>query len=275
MFLCFVSDAFKTKDNNKQTTFDRNLGNNNKLQQNGNGESRELRFNRRNRDENRPAGGQQQTNNNSNNLCNGNAQEYNSNRDDRPPRRTGNDRGLDNRRDGGERREGGGGGPPRRPYGGKREFDRQSGSDKTGVKAVDKREGGGAHNWGTHKQDIEDLNKSNSDWEADKDANKEDGNGNANVSAGSAASKDGAAATAVGKEDASEATPAAEEEAKEITLEEWKAQRAVRAKPQFNIRKAGEGEDTSQWKKMVALNNRKKKVSFFFQINIFQLFVRN
>lgn len=42
-------------------------------------------------------------------------------------------------------------GPPnndrRRQYG-KREFDRQSGSDKTGVKAVDKREGAGAHNWG-------------------------------------------------------------------------------------------------------------------------------
>lgn len=35
----------------------------------------------------------------------------------------------------------------RRQYG-KREFDRQSGSDKTGVKAVDKREGAGAHNWG-------------------------------------------------------------------------------------------------------------------------------
>lgn len=49
-----------------------------------------------------------------------------------------------------------------------------------------------------------------------------------------------------------------EEETKELTLDEWKAQRAVRAKPQFNIRKAGEGEDLSQWKKMIALNNKKK-----------------
>lgn len=42
---------------------------------------------------------------------------------------------------------------------GKREFDRQSGSDKTGVKSVDKREGAGAHNWGSHKQDLDDLGK--------------------------------------------------------------------------------------------------------------------
>ena len=42
---------------------------------------------------------------------------------------------------------GGGGGAPFRG-GGKREFERRSGSDKSSVKAVDKREGGGAHNWG-------------------------------------------------------------------------------------------------------------------------------
>ncbi|XP_023930073.1 plasminogen activator inhibitor 1 RNA-binding protein-like isoform X2 [Lingula anatina] len=38
---------------------------------------------------------------------------------------------------------------------GKREFDRHSGSDKTGVKPVDKRDGGGAFNWGTVKDDVE------------------------------------------------------------------------------------------------------------------------
>jgi plasminogen activator inhibitor 1 RNA-binding protein len=32
---------------------------------------------------------------------------------------------------------------------GKREFERHSGSDRTGLKPVEKREGGGAHNWGT------------------------------------------------------------------------------------------------------------------------------
>lgn len=48
-----------------------------------------------------------------------------------------------------------------------------------------------------------------------------------------------------------------EEEPKELTLDEWKAQRAGRIKPQYNIRKAGEGEDQSQWKKMYELNKKK------------------
>lgn len=52
-------------------------------------------------------------------------------------------------------------------------------------------------------------------------------------------------------------TVPAEEEPKELTLDEWKAQRAGRAKPQYNIRKAGEGEDPSQWKKMYELNKKK------------------
>lgn len=53
-----------------------------------------------------------------------------------------------------------------------------------------------------------------------------------------------------------EAAPV-EEEPKELTLDEWKAQRAGRAKPTYNIRKAGEGEDQSQWKKMYELNKKK------------------
>jgi len=41
-------------------------------------------------------------------------------------------------------------------------------------------------------------------------------------------------------------------------LDEWKAQRAGRIKPQYNIRKAGEGEDPSQWKKMFELKKKEK-----------------
>ena len=126
-----------------------------------------------------------------------------------------------------------------REFRGKREFDRQSGSDKTGVKSVDKREGAGAHNWGSVKDDIDDGNKVN-------DTNAE-----------------GANAATEKAEDSSNEQQAeqisVEEETKELTLDEWKAQKQQRVKPQFNIRKAGEGEDTSQWKKMVALNNTKKK----------------
>uniref|UniRef100_A0A182IQS1 Hyaluronan/mRNA-binding protein domain-containing protein n=1 Tax=Anopheles atroparvus TaxID=41427 RepID=A0A182IQS1_ANOAO len=42
---------------------------------------------------------------------------------------------------------------------------------------------------------------------------------------------------------------------KEMTLDEWKAQKAaVRLKPQYNLRKAGDGEDPARWDKMVALD---------------------
>lgn len=145
--------------------------------------------------------------------------------------------------------------PNRRFGGGKREFDRQSGSDKTGIKAVDKRDGGGAHNWGSIKQQIDDSNKP--DWEPEQGKEKvkptEGSDNNGNVQQ---ANKEQTA-----EQSANNQTE--EDEAKEITLDEWKAQRANRSKPQFNIRKAGEGEDTSQWKKMVALESRKKKVRPF------------
>lgn len=68
--------------------------------------------------------------------------------------------------------------------------------------------------------------------------------------------KEGEASDADAKEELKEG-----EELKEMTLDEWKAQRqATRTKPQYNLRKAGEGEDSKQWKTMVALD--KKKVRF-------------
>lgn len=50
----------------------------------------------------------------------------------------------------------------------------------------------------------------------------------------------------------------AEEEARELTLDEWKALRSNRQKPQYNLRKAGEGEDLTRWKKMYALERKKE-----------------
>ncbi|CAH2086096.1 unnamed protein product [Euphydryas editha] len=97
----------------------------------------------------------------------------------RPPRREFGDRrpnferrNFSDNPEGGERR---GPRPPREPRDGqrgprpgydgrgKREFDRRSGSDKTGVKPVDKREGAGPHNWGTIKDDLDELNKTGSE----------------------------------------------------------------------------------------------------------------
>ncbi|KAM8703693.1 hypothetical protein ACLKA7_008338 [Drosophila subpalustris] len=116
---------------------------------------------------------------------------------------------------------------------GKREFDRQSGSDKTGIKSVDKRDGAGAHNWGSAKQDIEDL-------------------------------KDGAPAPTTDKDDsANEQTGGdttnnvEEDDSKQMTLDEWKALKDQRAKPNYNLRKAGEGEENVEWKKMIVLGKKK------------------
>ncbi|XP_017052631.1 ribosome-binding protein 1 [Drosophila ficusphila] len=131
-------------------------------------------------------------------------------------------------------------GPPRARTGekfGKREFDRQSGSDKTGVKSIDKREGGGAHNWGSPKQDIEDLKTGESSPQAEKE-------------------------DSANEQSADPAAIAEEDESKQMTLDEWKALREQRAKPNWNLRKAGEGAvDNAEWKKMIVLSKKKESNS--------------
>lgn len=157
-------------------------------------------------------------------------------------------RGMGRGGRGGGFRGGRGGGYDNR---GKREFDRQSGSDKTGIKPIDKRDGAGSHNWGTHNDEIEEsLNTTTDDWNTEKpEADVAPG---ANDSAGSAG---GAPSTDSGV--APEEKPV-EEETRELTLDEWKALRQNRTKPQYNLRKAGEGEDLSRWKKMYALERKKE-----------------
>ncbi|CAH1979330.1 unnamed protein product [Acanthoscelides obtectus] len=203
-----------------------------------NNENREERNNRRNREEK---------------TFNGSAE--NQDREERPRRGEGND-GFESRPRG-ERREPRAignkpGGPrgPRRNFDdrrGKREFDRQSGSDKTGVKPVDKREGAGAHNWGSHKDVIE---------EADRPNTELDNSWGEEVQVSTEPEK---------KEETETETAPVEEEAKELTLDEWKAQRAGRAKPVYNLRKAGEGEDPSQWKKMYELRKKENAEKSFDQ----------
>ncbi|XP_045785640.1 plasminogen activator inhibitor 1 RNA-binding protein-like [Maniola jurtina] len=175
----------------------------------------------------------------------------------RPPRRDFGDRrpnferrNFNENPEGGERR---GPRPPREPREGqrgprpgydgrgKREFDRRSGSDKTGVKPVDKREGAGPHNWGTIKDDLDELNKTGSEGEAAEEKPAD------------------AAAAGDGQQPEPERAPPAEEEPRELTLDEYKALRnAARAQPQYNLRKAGEGEDLSQWKNLVLLEKKKE-----------------
>ncbi|XP_046964602.1 plasminogen activator inhibitor 1 RNA-binding protein-like [Vanessa cardui] len=175
----------------------------------------------------------------------------------RPPRREFGDRrpnferrNFSDNPEGGERR---GPRPPREPRDGqrgprpgydgrgKREFDRRSGSDKTGVKPVDKRDGAGPHNWGTIKDDLDELNKTGSEGDVAEEKPAD------------------TAAAGDGQQPEPERAPPAEEEPRELTLDEYKALRnAQRTAPQYNLRKAGEGEDLSQWKNLVMLEKKKE-----------------
>ncbi|PRD31884.1 UNVERIFIED_CONTAM: Plasminogen activator inhibitor 1 RNA-binding protein [Trichonephila clavipes] len=144
----------------------------------------------------------------------------------------------------------------------RRVFDRHSGSDKTGVKPVDKRGGAGPGNWGDIRSE---LNQSSSETAWDEEFEGGDrpresanwGNEEFNESGkfGDDAQK-GDGETPESKENESEEQ--IQEAVKEMTLDEYKkileAQRTV---PKFNIRKPGEGEDPKQWKKGYVL---KKKV---------------
>lgn len=123
----------------------------------------------------------------------------------------------------------------------KRDFDRQSGSDKSGVKPIEKREGSGAHNWGSVQDEIEGQLEP---------AVEEVTEGEADVSAPGEVTE---------VKESEEVAPVApeEEEPKELTLDEWKALQGERKKPEFNIRKPGEGEDNSQWKKTFVLDKKK------------------
>lgn len=101
-----------------------------------------------------------------------------------------------------------------------------------GIKSVDKRDGAGAHNWGSAKQDIEELKSGTSAPVTDKEdsANEQSGEPTNNLE---------------------------EDESKQMTLDEWKALKDQRAKPSYNLRKAGEGVDNSEWKKMTVLSKKK------------------
>ena len=102
---------------------------------------------------------------------------------------------------------------------------------------MDKKEGSGSHNWGTYEDEMKaEEDKANTSIE------------NAEVPA------EGENADANAVSEAEEARRAAEEEeAKTMTLAEWKAQKAKKDQPKFNVRKAGEGSDLDpKWKKTYA-----------------------
>jgi len=149
--------------------------------------------------------------------------------------------------EGGFRRQGGVPRGPRGPYrgghGGRRDpnaprqFERHSGSEKTGVKAVDKKDGAGKANWGTPQDELaaEEI------VEQLKTEETETPNWAEQVEQSEEAGKD-------------------EEEDKPqfLTLDEYKAlKNEVNKKNEFNIRKPGEGEDMSKWGKTYVLQKKR------------------
>ncbi|KAM6036452.1 intracellular hyaluronan-binding protein 4 isoform 2-T2 [Theristicus caerulescens] len=102
---------------------------------------------------------------------------------------------------------------------GKREFERQSGNDKIGMKADDKKGGGGARNWGTFKDDTSGMEQT-APMEETAETAEQPG-----ASEGELLNK------------VAEGEPM-EEVVQEMTLDEWKnLQEQNRPKPEFNIRK--------------------------------------
>merc|ERR1712037_333856 len=120
---------------------------------------------------------------------------------------------------------------------GKRDYDRKSGDNRTGIKAEDKRGGGGKGNWGTFEDDVpkegEEANTT-----VDSEGKEE-----------AAVEEEPKAPRELTAEEL-EAKLAREEEEKQMTLDEWKKLQAKKEGPKFNLRKAGEGSDVDpKWKK--------------------------
>lgn len=159
----------------------------------------------------------------------------------------------DNRRNGFARAPRGRGGGERGRFP-KREFNRHSGSDRAGVKSVEKREGAGSHNWGK----IDDFDGPTTDLRdlaiAEKGTNEQD-----NGKTGEEEEQHDAEATVPAAEEG-EQTGENENKSDEPqfkTLDEYKKeQEEKRVHTQFNIRKPGEGEDKSKWKKTYVLKKK-------------------
>ncbi|XP_031419233.1 plasminogen activator inhibitor 1 RNA-binding protein isoform X1 [Clupea harengus] len=122
---------------------------------------------------------------------------------------------------------------------GKREFDRQSGTDKSQKSGEEKRGGSGPHNWGNAKDEA---------GEHDVSATQEETH----------EGEEHAPADSENKRE-NEVEEVKEEGPKEMTLDEWKAmQNKERTKVEFNIRKPNEGND-GQWKKGYVLHKSKSE----------------
>lgn len=155
----------------------------------------------------------------------------------RPPRTGGFSRNVD-----GTGRDGRG-----KPF-----YDRHSGSDKSGIKPVEKRDGTGAHNWGNVNDDL-------AGQEGDTSVNAGETGGAASSGEENNADVANADPNAVTEGGETSTLAPVPEEPKLMTLEEYKKiQKQERApKPKFDLRKPGDGQDNTQWKKTFRLDPKK------------------
>ncbi|XP_035206901.1 plasminogen activator inhibitor 1 RNA-binding protein-like [Stegodyphus dumicola] len=160
----------------------------------------------------------------------------------------------------------------------RREFDRHSRSDKSGLRPVEKRDVAGPGNWGDLKSEFNSRRReAESTWmDEEFDASGDKQNDSCwkeilpTVTEMPAVSHNELTAEKCGDTtvpesmDSKENEPVTEERPeeglREMTLDEWKRQQeAKRAVPKYNLRKPGEGEDGNQWKKLYMLKKKAKE----------------
>ncbi|KAL7744699.1 hypothetical protein ACLKA6_017194 [Drosophila palustris] len=152
-----------------------------------------------------------------------------------------------------------GGGNGGRPI--KSKLDRHSSSDKTGIKAIVKRNGGGAHNWGSALKDIEDQNTAaildNADTQQQQQQQQQQQPQQQQQLQQQQQQQEMNPNNMSNNNSMEE-----EDDTKYITVEQWRAMNVERAKPIYNIRKPGEGEPNKpDWKKMTVLRKKEKQLS--------------
>jgi len=137
---------------------------------------------------------------------------------------------------------------------GGREFDRRSGSDKSSVKAFEKRDGSGSYNWGTPQDELAASEEQVGGGFGAPGEKSEDSPATENTTEQPTETEE----TGV-EEKQEDAGP------QEMTFDEWKKQQdEARSKPQFNIRKVeGEKKGMKQLKKPTEEENEADGSLFF------------
>lgn len=121
------------------------------------------------------------------------------------------------------------------------------------MKATEKRDGAGAHNWG---KPLDDFTAEGDDLVNGAGEPGAEASGNAE---GAHAEGNAEGTGEEGKGEGADGEAKADEEPIVKTLDEYKREREEkRLHTQFNTRKANEGEDKSKWKKTYVLKKKEK-----------------